>query len=139
MSGFLTGVLGTVAEILEPGAVRAERVEARNGYELVKMAGVALVAIAAVGVLYALLNGLFFTSLLYTALCVVAVDVVKIGSNGVALSENYASMIDRVSSAAGRRGIMSSTEELVSEALFHETLVLGACLRPLHEQMLSGR
>ena len=135
MSGLITGFVGFMAETLEPNQVRAERMQNRNLYEILKVAGIALVAIGAVGVLFSVIKVKFITTLLSMALCVIGVDVAKIGSNGVALSENYTSMLNRMSSAASRRGITASPETLAAEALYQDTLVLGSCFRPLHEEL----
>ena len=123
-------VIGAMIGAAESDDARRQRLETRSTYEIAKIAGIALTAICAVAALYAVINGMLFTTLFACGAAVVALDVAKIGMNGVNMLSDYANMLTATMAAAARAGV-SNANDVASEALLEGTLVLGTCLRPM--------
>lgn len=126
----IASFLGAVIGATEPEDVRRQRMEARGQYEIAKIAGIALTAICAVAALYAVINGMLFTTLFFCAAAVVPLDMAKIGTNGVNLLSDYANMIQSAMAAAARVGV-SNPNDVATDAILDGTMVLGTCLRPM--------
>lgn len=126
----LASLLGGIIGATETDDLRRQRLETRSTYEIAKVAGIALTAICAVAALFAVINGMLFTTLFACGAAVVALDVAKIGVNGVNMLSDYTNMLRSAMSAATRVGV-SNANDVASEALLEGTLVLGTCLRPM--------
>ncbi len=126
----IASFLGAMMGATEPEDVRRQRTESRSSYEIAKICGIALTAICAVAALYAVINGMLFTTLFFCGVAVVPLDMAKIGTNGVNLLSDYSNMIRSGMAAAARVGV-SNPNDVVIDALLEGTLVLGTCLRPM--------
>ncbi len=126
----LASLLGGIIGAAETDDVRRQRMETRSTYEIAKVAGIALTAICVVAALFAMVNGMLCTTLIACGAAVVALDIAKIGMNGVNMMSDYSNLIRSAMTAAARVGI-SNPNDVASEALLEGTIVLGTCLRPM--------